>query len=225
VFASDILDSHVPDLLAEIGELETIIQNYEHLAPVPQTGQTISYFDYDDGYYHMDLGVTWLNPRFTENEDMIMENLTGLMWLKDANCIATNYPSFDNDGVPGDGKVTWQHALDFVAGINDGTYSECGVGFTDLRLPNIKELLSLINYNFSFPCLSNTVGTNQLIDGDPFINFVVPAVYVGENDYWSSTSDANGPISDAWMLNFIDGQVIRGSKTVTNYVWPIRGPG
>ena len=62
---------------------------------------------------------------------------------KDANCIATNYPGFDNDHTTGDGGVTWQHALDFVAGINDGTYSNCGADNTDWRLANLFELESL----------------------------------------------------------------------------------
>ena len=140
-------------------------------APVPKTGQTVSYATGDDG--DLQMGVAWPNPRFTDNGDgTITDNLTGLIWLKDANCIATNYPGFDNDGTAGDGMVTWQHALDFVAGINDGTYPLCGAGKTDWRLPNVRELHSLIHYGFYNPALPNTEGTGKWTEGDPFTNQV-----------------------------------------------------
>jgi hypothetical protein len=53
-------------------------------APVPKTGQTTSYADYDDGYYEK--GVSWPNPRFTKSNGTVTGNLTGLIWLEDANC-------------------------------------------------------------------------------------------------------------------------------------------
>ena len=57
-------------------------------APVPKTGQTISYEPGDDGYYQK--GVAWPNPRFTDNGDgTVTDNLTGLIWLKNANCFGT----------------------------------------------------------------------------------------------------------------------------------------
>ena len=34
----------------------------------------------------------------------------------------------------GDGGIAWQHALDFIKGINDGTYIDCGAGYSDWRL-------------------------------------------------------------------------------------------
>jgi hypothetical protein len=78
--------------------------------------------------------------RFTDNGDgTVTDTHTRLIWLKDTNCIATQYPDFDQDGITGDGKVTWQHALDFEKGINNGTYPLCGAGHTDWRLPNVYE--------------------------------------------------------------------------------------
>jgi hypothetical protein len=55
------------------------------LAPVPKTGQKTSYPPGDDG--DLAKGVAWPNPRFTDNGDgTITDNLTGLIWLKNANC-------------------------------------------------------------------------------------------------------------------------------------------
>ena len=68
-------------------------------APVPKTGQTTSYASYDDGYYEK--GVQWPNPRFTDNLDgTITDNLTGLIWMKNANC---------------SGPRTWDSALDMMS--------------------------------------------------------------------------------------------------------------
>ena len=56
-------------------------------APVQKTGQITVYGPRDDGYWQQALGVEWPNPRFTDNGDgTVTDNLTGLIWLKDANC-------------------------------------------------------------------------------------------------------------------------------------------
>ena len=54
-------------------------------SPVPQTGQTNTFTPGDDG--DIGVGVTLPTPRFTDNGDgTITDNLTALMWLKNANC-------------------------------------------------------------------------------------------------------------------------------------------
>ena len=128
-------------------------------------------------------GVVWPSPRFTNNGNgTATDNLTGLIWLTNANCIHTLNTSFDIDGVAGDGMVTWQHALNFVAGINAGTYncddtSNGGAQQTDWRLPNVRELYSLLDlgkFNPSLPA------------GHPFmstINKLLLVVYYGLGEY------------------------------------------
>ncbi len=183
-------------------------------APVAKTGQTISYETGDDG--DLEKGVSWPNPRFTDNGDgTVTDNLTGLMWLKDANCIQTNYPGFDKDEIHGDGQVTWQHALDFVSGINAGTYSNCGGGYTDWRLPNVKELQSLLHYAYYDPAVPNTAGTGQWTSGDPFTG-------VQSSSYWSATTYASDT-SSAWLVRIYVGNVYHNGKSLGNNVWPVRG--
>ena len=97
-------------------------------APIPQTGQTISYRTGDDGYYEK--GVEWPNPRFTNNEDgTVTDNLTGLMWMKDIALL---------------GEMNWENAVDTCYNLDYG-------GYQDWRLPNLKALGSLTDYSQSDP--------------------------------------------------------------------------
>lgn len=184
-------------------------------APVEKTGQTTSYAAGDDG--DLRKGVEWISPRFTDNGDgTVTDNMTGLIWLKDANCINSNYPGFDNDVTVGDGNVTWQHALDFVAGINAGTYSNCGGSHTDWRLPNLNELQSLRNMEYRDPCVSNTAGTAKWTEGNVFSG--VQSYY-----YWSSTTLADHTLLSAWAADCGHGNINGRQKIDDAYVWPVRG--
>ena len=54
-------------------------------AGVPKTGQTTSFATGDDG--DLEKGVAWPNPRFiTGTTGVVTDTLTGLIWLKNANC-------------------------------------------------------------------------------------------------------------------------------------------
>jgi hypothetical protein len=159
-------------------------------------------------------GVDWPSTRFTDNLDGTMnDNLPELMWLKDANCISTQYPSFDSDAMAGDGMVKWQHALDFVKGINDGTYSNCGGGYTDWRLPNRKELRSL--YNYDEPITVNDIPNSAWLENEGFSN-VLP------DNYWTSTTIA-AYTDMAWRITLSDKEVADSLKeTSYHYAWPVR---
>jgi hypothetical protein len=153
-----------------------------------------------DGEYQK--GVTWPNPRFTNNGDgTVTDNLTGLIWLKNANC-------------PNTGR-TWATALSDVAQLNtDGTMNsnDCGDTSnggshqTDWRLPNVKELQSLIDYSQYNPALPI---------GHPFT-----AV---SSYYWSGTTSAYST-SDAWYFSLYAGEISKYLKSgsLTAYVWPVR---
>jgi len=135
-------------------------------AAVPKTGQTTLYADGDDG--DLEKGVAWPNPRFTDNIDgTVTDNLTGLVWLKDANAFGTR---------------NWATALTDCATLNSG---EAGLSDGsvegDWRLPNLHELESLRHMGFYSPAVPNTAGTGKWSEGNPFIG-------VQSGNYWSSTA-------------------------------------
>ncbi|KJU82664.1 secreted protein containing DUF1566 [Candidatus Magnetobacterium bavaricum] len=98
---------------------------------LPKTGQTTTYVTGDDGTIRA--GVAWPSPRFTADTNTVTDNLTGLMWTKDAGTPTV--------GSCTGGTMTWQAALNYVACLNTANY----LGHSDWRLPNINELESLLN--------------------------------------------------------------------------------
>ena len=194
------------------------------LALVPRTGQTTCFdaagavIDCGTGIGpgqdgDLQLGVTWPNPRFTDNGDStVTDNLTGLIWLDDANCFGTQ---------------TWANALakanTLFDGCSDcgGTNNDCGLADGSLvgewRLPNVRELQSLAHYGLFNPAVPNTAGTGQWSAGEPFSG-------VQSTLYWSSTTAAGGGFSDlAWWVDMLNGVVFNANKTDSKRVWLVRG--
>ena len=188
---------------------------------LPQTGQTNCYDTVgnvipcvgtgQDGEYRA--GVAWPSPRITDNGDgTVTDNMTGLMWLKDANCIFTQYPSYDTYWSK-DGAIPWQPALDFVAGINNvgGTpdvdyFPNCGAGYNDWRLPNINELKILaVNARWSY--LYETWLESQVGPYESSTNFE-STVFL---DGW-----------ECWMMTLISSDAGNWNKTQNTFVWPVR---
>jgi hypothetical protein len=181
-----------------------------HNASVPRTGQNTSHAAGDDGA--LQIGVAWPNPRFTDNGDgTVTDNLTGLIWLKDANCAS--------------GVRTWATALNDVASLNStgtmngnncGDISNGASHQTDWRLPNVREMQSLVHYGFVNPPVPNTAGTARWTAGNPFTNVGTTTIY------WTSTTYA-GSAQSAWYLDLGDGGVRRQLKTDLFRLWPVRG--
>ena len=164
---------------------------------ISKTGQTISYATGDDG--DLQKGVGWPNPRFTDNGDgTVTDNLTGLIWLKDANCF---------------GLRTWDDALSDCNELVNGSCSLTdGSRAGDWRLPNYRELFSLINAEAFDP---DDIFEPALPIGHPFTN--VESFY-----YWSSTTNAQSN-EIAWDVYMPTGSVYYDSKGNIYYVWPVRG--
>ncbi|MEE4259547.1 MAG: DUF1566 domain-containing protein, partial [Bacteroidales bacterium] len=172
-----------------------------------KTGQTSSYDPIDDGAFQMGMMIP-TSFRFTDNGDeTVTDNLTGLMWLKNANCMETYYPVTWPDGL-----ANWQEAQDIITGINDGTYTDCSAGHSDWRLPNRKELHSLADFSQSGPALPS---------GHPFVNVEPnpPGFY-----YLTSTTCA-GSTNYSWGINIGSGLISDNGHKLSkiNWIWPVRG--
>ncbi len=109
---------------------------------LPKTGQTVVMYAGDDGTYQAGWwkGKTVANnkTRFIaktlDGDDVILDRATGLMWAADGNEAGCN----DGGGLNWVDTIAYANTLDFA-------------GFTDWRVPNINELLSIINHAVASP--------------------------------------------------------------------------
>lgn len=173
---------------------------------LPQTGQTTCYDSSGNALPSCVgtgqdgdtlAGQPWPNPRFTDDGNgTVTDNLTGLVWLKNANCFGT---------------LVWETALDSASTLASGA---CGLsdGSTagQWRLPSVIELESLVNEEQANPYTwLNTQGFSA----------------VQGSYYWSSNTDVYSP-AYIWVVGMDVGYVVSGyvsHKYYYNYVWPVRG--
>ncbi|MFA5156420.1 MAG: DUF1566 domain-containing protein [Candidatus Omnitrophota bacterium] len=159
---------------------------------LPKTGQTMIYQSGDDGSYQMGypLGSA---QRFIDNEDgTIVDLTTGLMWIK--NPVEIPGGLFSS-------PMYWYDAVNACENLNFA-------GHDDWRMPNINELMSIVDHSRYDPAFDMSFFT-------PFPDNWTP--------YWSSTTCA--PWTDgAWCMYPYDGYKTVWSKSYDMcYVRPVRG--
>ena len=126
--------------------------------------------------------------RFVLQDGAVKDNQTGLVWARDASI--SEFP------------LAWKEAFDFIGELNRSLF----LGFDDWKLPNRRELFSLVSHQLINPCLP---------PGHPFVN-------VENTYYWTSTTCARLP-EQAWYVHFGGARVFKGMKDVSYMVWPVRG--
>ncbi|RME75967.1 MAG: DUF1566 domain-containing protein [Chloroflexi bacterium] len=131
-------------------------------------------------------GTEYGNNNFVDNGDgTITDNATGLMWAQ------------ADSGV----GMTWEEALAWVQQKNAENY----LGYSDWRLPNVKELQSIVDYTQA-PGASDPANEGPAID--PLFSISSITNEAGDADYpyfWTSTSarfQACGDYYYAWYVAF-----------------------
>ncbi len=133
-------------------------------------------------------GIRWPEPRFQGSDNTVLDRLTGLIWTRNAN--------------PLELPLTWQEAFEYIEKMNrDGAF-----GYSDWRMPNRKELRSLLSYQTKKPALP---------ESHPFEN-----VFSGW--YWTSTTAAINP-AYAWYIHMEGARMFYGEKRQFFLLWPVRG--
>lgn len=163
---------------------------------LPKTGQEIYYTDGDDGYYYAGWwkGRSYANnkTRFItktlDGDDVVIDLATGLMWAADGNAAGCKNGSITTWG----GALSYAEALDFA-------------GFTDWRLPNIRELFSIVDFGRYNPAIDETFFRSTYSE-----------------EYWSSTTftDYTGA---AWYILFTVGLTTYQAKYQPNRLRCVRG--
>jgi hypothetical protein len=161
----------------------------------PDTNQSRSYTttfgeDHDYASSVSTMSFTVYNP--VGISSVTVDNRTGLMWV-------TN-PSTDAGFK---GTQTWESALtSCTVTLNGMAYA----GYTDWRLPNVRELMSIVDYGRA---------------ASPYINTTAFPGTISSY-YWSSTTYIGGP-GNAQGVYFDTGGVNIKTKTNNYYVRCVRG--
>ncbi len=142
---------------------------------LPKTGQSAYFRTGDDG----DLEKGWWKglslagnktrfvARTLDGDAVVIDNATGLMW-----------PAYDaSAGCNGGVGLLWNAAIDYALALDFA-------GFTDWRIPNILELLSIVNFGDSTPSSYAT-----------FFTDIESAVYQSSTTYHITTTNY-------WGVNF-----------------------
>ena len=149
----------------------------------------------------------------------VTDNRTGLVWLKNANCL--------------NGTVDWFTAMEFVAGLSDkpatsvAAADDCGLSDgsspAEWRLPSVEEWEAMIadalgdpDCTVTPPTITNDSGSACWVSGPSSFTGVLSSVY------WSSTTVVTAP-TGAYVVDLFDAFVGVLDKPNTINVWSVRG--
>lgn len=118
---------------------------------------------------------------------IISDPKTGLEWKKCSE--GKTFDTFNNNCTGSDSFFSWEEALKRAQTVNEGSVGE-NLGYSAWRVPNIKELSSIVELS----CYS------------PSINEIVfPATT--STYFWSSSPEATKSNNGAWYVSFEHGQL------------------
>ena len=139
----------------------------------------------------------WGAPYTDNGNGTVTDSATGLVWQK---CSAGQGTTLGDCGT---GSISWytlSDALMFCEGLILG-------GRSDWRLPNINELMSIIDYTKDNPSIDSSIFPNT----------------IATMTWWSSTTQAHNT-SRMWIIQFNIGNLTFSSKEGQNKVRCVTGP-
>jgi hypothetical protein len=133
----------------------------------------------------------------SSNSDFVVDTLTGLAW---ARCVVGQTWNEDTETCSGEPlKLTWQEALE-----NANTFQLSN--HTDWRLPNLKELVSIVERQCVEPAKNTDIFPNS-----------------PDDRFWTSTPDTSADGRGmAWAVGFYNGRIDSKEKYYDFYVRMVR---
>jgi hypothetical protein len=176
--------------------------------PIVDTGQVTCYDndseiacpEEDEAFYGQDAQYSGNQPAYTLSSDglTVYDEVTGLTWQRS--------PDTNGDGeILAEDKLTLSEAQDLPAKLNAENYG----GYSDWRLPTIKEQYSLILFNGTDPSGEGTSDLNPFIDTNYF-SFAYGETDAGERLIDSQYASETLYVYEDSLLfgvNFADGRI------------------
>lgn len=180
-------------------------------------------------FYGQDAQITGTAPSYSVSSDgkTVRDNTTRLVWMRGPNLTLKAPVASD--------KLSRSAALSWVNTVNAANYG----GYSDWRLPSIKELYSLMNFQGTDPSGytgTSTTGLTPFIDTSTF-NFgygqtsagerIIDAQYASSTLYVSTSQETGSAM--LFGLNLADGRIkgydltLPGSGDKTFFVQLVRG--
>ncbi|MEA1928457.1 MAG: DUF1566 domain-containing protein, partial [Candidatus Auribacterota bacterium] len=168
------------------------------VAGFPKTGQTVVFHagagndKGDDGETRSGFPMT--GDSYTDNGNgTITQNATGMFWQQ-SDSATQSFGGYS-------GALTWEEGFAYVAQMNAQAFA----GYTDWRMPNYFELISLLDFEYFWPIMG------PLFDPEKY-------------PYWSSTNRFGvTPPTYAWTVSWASGWGNVYEKTDTYYIRAVRG--
>jgi hypothetical protein len=197
----------------------------------PASGQSFSMGRYTDG---ADQAGAPLN--FVDNGDGTISDLnTGLMWEKKDDsgglhdkdngmswCVDQQPPLGTCDNPALDGTI-----IQFMDTLNDaaGGGANCFAGYCDWRVPNIRELVSIVDYDYDAPAIEEHFHNPAGCPGCTDITLAdCSCTATTGTSHWSSTIHSRNS-DEAWIVDFLDGEARPLNLTAGVFVRAVRsGP-
>ncbi len=175
----------------------------EPLVPFPATGQARCWNDAgavvpcagtgQDGDTRSGAALSYID----NGDGTITDHNTGRMWAKKSD---------DGTIHDKDTTYTWNEAVSvYIAALNAGGGF---AGYTDWRLPNVKELQSIVNYEQTSPAVSSAFNVGCVAGCT-----VEACSCTAPDDHWSSTTLAAFP-TNAFIVEFYGGGVVGSDKSL-----------
>lgn len=170
------------------------------------TDEIEAVYSVDDAFYGQDANFNGYQPSYTVSNDgkVVFDNVTGLTWMRGPNTTLETPQAED--------KMTFDAAKEYVKEINEMNYG----GYSDWRLPSLKEMYSLIQFVGTDPAIdaTTTEGLIPFIDDEAF-NFaygevdkrerVIDSQYLTTNVYIGSGDTLEETLY--FGVNFADGRI------------------
>jgi hypothetical protein len=185
----------------------------------PASGQTTSYGPGSDGDKRAGAALS-----YTDNGDgTITDNNAGLMWEKkdDSGGIHDKDNTYTWGMVDPPYTMNGTMVTEFLAVLNT---SPCFAGHCDWRIPNVKELQSIVDYEIPYPGPTVNPAFHNAAGCAGCTDVTLASCSCTVSDYhWSSTTYRNNP-NRAWFVTFNTGNVgFNDTKGTGTAVRAVRG--